>query len=301
MACGVQPPRLTFVSMLHYLERREGSGRKSVETLLADGRRLTLAVRHPLVVFADPEVADAVEEARAAVGLSAWTRVERLPLEETETWRRYGPRFLALSLAPRFRLSNSKDSLLFRFLTWAKMEYVARVVEENPFGSSHVGWIDLGLAYAIAPADPAALDAVVASAPDPVRLCRMYPSEPAEIGDDWMLHVLAAGLLTAAVPTWREVLPLFRSQAERSLELGIPRLEECMLATIWARHPRLFAPYWGDYADVVANYVRPTRNAPCLLRRAIEALRTGRYAAAVARRRPRVPPARLTLPGAQPT
>ena len=36
-------------------------------------------------------------------------------------------------------------------------------------------------------------------------------------------------------------------------------------------------------------------------RRAIEALRTGRYAAAVARRRPRVPPARLTLPGAQPT
>ena len=280
-ARGAGPPRLTFVSMLHDLERREGSARKSVATMLADGRRLTLAVRHPLVVFADPEVADAVREARAALGLSDRTRVERLPLEETETWRIYGPRFLALSMPPRSQLSSAKDSLAFRLMMWAKMEYLGRVVEADPFGSTHVGWIDLGLAHALGPTDPAALDGVAASAPDPVRVCRMYPSEPSEIGDDWMYHVFAGGLLTAAAPTWREVLPLFRSQAERSLELGIPRFEECILATIWARAPHLFSPYWGDYADVVANYVRPTRNARYLLGRAIEALKAGRWAAAL--------------------
>jgi hypothetical protein len=283
--------KLTWVTMLHDLEWREAALpdaplRKSARRILDDGRRLTLRLPQPLVVYADPELAPEIEDIRAGFGLASLTRVVPMPLEATATLAAFSARVAGIDASQWHTALSPKDTPLYHLLTWTKLEYLEQAAREAPFGSSHVGWIDFGLAHALPATSPEALGPVARAAPDAVRLCWLKLVAPEEIHDQSRTHLLAAGLMTAAPAVWLEVAACFRRCLERSLALGVPRLEEVILASVWSERPELFARYWGWYSEIVANYVTPTAGFAHVFGWALVAFRHGRQAAALEVLRP---------------
>lgn len=133
---------VTLVSA--YIELKENRGTdRSFETCCAFFQRLA-ATALPIVVFLSHTFA-----ARAA-SFPPNVHVRFLELTDTRT-------HAAVQAVPGLTVPATNapyhDTAAFMTLINAKMEMVQRVAEENPFGSTHFGWIDFSICHVLSTPD----------------------------------------------------------------------------------------------------------------------------------------------------
>lgn len=258
--------RLTLVSALFDLGRRERNPRRRpADEYLRDGGML-MELDAELVVFADPELAPRVAEMREARGLEARTRVIPLALEELPAHSLLDRIAEARERNPVLNRDPDKDTPLFVVVQWSKFELVRRAIELDPFGSSHYAWID----FVNRGADPHPADPVFERPSDRVRLLRMRGFCPEDVADrrDYYSHIrglVAGGYIAADREHFLRLAELFASLSEEELEAGFGPSEEQLLPVLCLDQPDLFEFHHGDYADLFTNYLQLRGGADNLL------------------------------------
>lgn len=253
----VSPRDTTLVTALYDIASREPTtGRRSLDDYL---RLACFVVEQPmpLVCFCEPGIATELTEARASLGLERMTRVVPRALEGTRRFADLARIEDARRRRPIRNANPAKDSPLYTVLTWSKLDFLAEVVDENPFGTSHVSWVDAGIVHvaSIAHVDE---DRVLDLRCPGIRVLALrawspgISDEPGQYCSVIRGH-LAAGFLSGSRGRTRELVGLGNATLDRLLGRGIAPTDEQLLALLADSRPDLFDLYHGDYGQILEN------------------------------------------------
>lgn len=243
------PRPQTLVSCLFDLERRERIGRRPIDFYFRHAE-LVLGLEQPLLVYADPDLAPWLRESRRARGLEALTRVVERPLEALPTFH------FAATIQGFRTFANSdplKGTALHQAVQWAKFDLLDEAMLDDPFGTDHFAWIDLGLGHVAVP--PVTFPAPTHR----VAVLEMRAVAPAEAADrleflGWERGRIAAGFFRGHRETMERLVDAFRTELGEVLEQGFRPNEQMVLGYLTATRPELFELYYGDYAAILCNW-----------------------------------------------
>lgn len=242
------PPGQTLVTALYDLERRECIGRRDTESYLRLGEAL-MRYPVPMVVYTDPELAGPIAAMRAKHGHDDITRVVARPFESLRLHTLWptiegfrGP----VDADPR------KDTPRCQILGWSKLDLLEEVIDDDPYGNDHAGWIDFGIAHV---AD------MPERFPPPSRLVsvlQMRAVAPAELADRAAFEAaehgrIAGGWIGGRHDALRELLARFRHALASALARGARPSEQILLSVVSGLHPELFEFHYGDYPSILVN------------------------------------------------
>jgi hypothetical protein len=249
---------MTLVTFLFDLARREPeTGRRTVSTYLERAEDFLFGIDRDLVVFAEPELAEPIEERRRRRGLGGRTRVFPVAFEELPTSALVSQIAAARRERPLLNGDPRKDTPLYTALICAKPELAARVAQSDPFGGSHVGWIDFGILARPYPGeDPFAHPA------ERVRLLSMRPLfghelTPKEGYFSALYGHIAANYACGSRQNIAWLGAAFARLVRETLDAGYAGSEEQLLPILAHAYPERFEFHHGDYSEALTNYLAP--------------------------------------------
>jgi hypothetical protein len=263
------PRRLTLVTGLFDLAKREGNpGRRTEADYLRHGEFI-FALNQDIAFFAEPESAEVIRARRRAHGLLRRTHIFVTSLEAMPAYALADSIREARSRHAVINANPAKDTPLYIALTWSKFAMLQEAMTVDPFGGTHFAWIDLGIAQ-VARVRHCLADGVFSRPSDKVKLLMMKSFAPEDLADrrDYFSYLrghVAGGYISAGVSCLRRLCESFQAEALASLEQGYGPSEEQLLPVLAARHPALFEFYYGDYDHIFENYSRTRGSAENLL------------------------------------
>ena len=220
----------------------------------------------PLVAFVDPVHVGALQRIRSDFAPRAPTRFIARPFEDLPYHRElpWVTRCLEEGRRSPAALNLEKDTARFHVLTWSKIGLLAEVAADDPFGSTHFWFADVGLAHVARPNPERSLGDLLISAAAPLRFQLFHETAPAQVAD--RAHYLAtsaepsacAALFGGDRPSVAELATWFDIEVERSLSVGHPALEEVLLGAVLADHRAAFTTSYGTNAGILENLLEPT-------------------------------------------
>lgn len=273
--------KLTLVTCLYDLVRREGSAWRQIEDYFRFGE-FVLGLDQDIVFFTDPDLAGRIQERRRKLGFEHRTHIIPIPLENLAC-ARYLPEIR--KARPAKNWSPKKETPSYALLTWSKLEMLDRVASTDPFGSSHLGWIDFGLAH-IAKTDAPASTEPFANLSDTIRfhLLSSFDERNVLIPDYWeyvQAH-LAAGFFLGSKENMRKLASSFWPVVDMALANNYRPNEEGILPFIIAQQPGGFSFSYGDYTDILLNHVKMRNGSEHLLWQMRDARERGAWGHALA-------------------
>lgn len=251
----------TLVSFFIDLSKRPDASSKShsLESYL-ERSRYVLSLPCNLVLFCNPEFVPHFTKLRQEFKLEH--KFKCIPTE-----------FEDLQLAPFWdqivqnRKQNPyhfdpRNTPSYFILTTSKFLLVKKAIDLNPFSSTHFGWIDIGLSQ-ISLKDPKEVLNVLGEQRDKFSLC--YINYTAE-------HVMnslpvyyqygrcgtACGFFTGRHDYMKTICDLVHEKFVQTVKAGYGHAEEQLVPPIYHKHPELFQIYFGDYHQLIKNYVHVT-------------------------------------------
>jgi hypothetical protein len=280
-----EPRTLTLVTL--YVEPPTRILDRGPGFYVEHARELFAATSLPTVCFVDERHAPAF---RAAAPPGARIRFETIRWDELPTTRWVDRvRENRVRAGTLGRLGRNTPEYLA--LVASKFHVLERVLETDPFASSHFAWIDVGLSHAVGRGDLAWLDReIVTSLRDRVRICQIHRRPPEVLRDLDLLYgpehigrtTFAAGFFTARADVMADLVRAASDVFVETVERGYGYTEEAILATVYGRRPEWFDWYHGDYYGVLANYDHLRADLECVIRFFIEeAVAQGAFGEAV--------------------
>lgn len=144
-------------------------------------------------------------------------------------------------------------------LIWSKLPLLSRVCKENPFKSTHFGWIDFGIRHIAmlpvddiysAPSDIIRIGQVKYFNQDDVDINKLPPAEVDMVG----CGAIAAGIFMGSRYHLMLLDYLFDEELDDMLEKRRALGEQLILARLILRYPDLFSIYFGQYASILLNH-----------------------------------------------
>ena len=215
----------------------------------------------PLAVLADPRVSARLRlviERAINEGYAQESNVilRELPFEELH-FAHGRERFDELE--PCANSFGQQTTIDYAIVMWSKPALVAAIAEEDPFESTHFGWIDLGIAHVaeLRDVDWAAI-AREACSTDRVRICERYASTAAEAEDPYYFYSTnssrnCGGFFTGTEKAISELAEMFDVEVARMTDTGSYVVDEQILAAASALHPSRFDKWYGDYFGLLRN------------------------------------------------
>jgi len=259
-----------IVTGLFDLRRRDGTDRPSPAHYL-DLAGPVLATRHPLVVFADPELAPELRRRRAAAPGAGPLHLVEQPFEELARHADLDRVTEALTTGRRSPASTllTKDTPRYFTLTWSKVDLLAEAAATHP--ADMLLWIDLGLFHVARPHPDLALDDLVVAASAPLRASLLRETSPAEVADRAAFYAtnrqarVAGGMFGGSPEGVAKLHDWFNAELDRCLDAGWALLEESLLGVVVAEHRDAFTLSHATFPGMVANLLEPRSDAGFLL------------------------------------
>ena len=273
---------ITFVTSFFNLKRAEPEiqRERGLEEYIKHGNWL-LQQDISLYIFTEPEYVNLFLAKRRALGFEDKTVVKGLEIKNLPYYYRLGRVKLAREINPMRNANPNKDTPLYTLLTWCKFDFVFTVIKENPFISTHFGWIDFGIKH-VANTDFIERDQTFTIKDGPIRLLTLripYASDKLNnsvIRSGHQNHIeyqslmehffayerglVAAGFITGYVEYWKKFIQLFREELDICLKLLYAPSEQQLIPILMKKHPALFSTYVGDYESILSNYKFFRRN-----------------------------------------
>jgi len=257
---------LTLVTCWWDLESRGAEkGRRDFSKL----GKPVLSIPLPMVVFCDPWVADTIKDGRKDV--QAPTEVITTRLEDLSHFNQWSERVKSCGLPGNRNIP--KDSHMFVAMGWSKPGMMAEVASKDTWGTSHVGWIDLGIYHALSwegSRPNSSLESLHSfEFTDPrvnlhvLRSVGTLPQEPTYYHNIWCL--IAAGFMVGSCHNVVEFSDDFSAEAERVIAGGRVSIDEDLLGSLACRTPDKYRYSYGNYCDILSNHYGLTTNADYLL------------------------------------
>lgn len=269
-----QPPTttatVTIVTALYNLTRydnnEERNTYRNLDTYLALAEHV-LSLAHAMVVFTDEQdIADRLTAVRSAHAPNHAFQVIVRSLTEMPFWEKHPD--LVKNEKTLHNANPKKDTVAYRILMASKFSMLQEVARENPFNTTHLAWIDLGIAHVAMPVLPAPEDW------DPVNFCmlEMCHSCTKEIQSPNFLNrwrgKVGGGFLSGPVYRVLQVCHSFEQLWLQAVNQGFAPLEDMILPLVWHQHPDRFRVYYGDYEGIFVNYAKLRVNLKTVLRNA---------------------------------
>jgi hypothetical protein len=204
-----------------------------------------------MVIYTEKELVDRLAHERERVGSTKFvvTAFDDLP---------HYRRICACNPAMVRNHNPGIDRLDNLAINWAKYALLAQNARENPFGTTHIAWCNLGLNN-VEPFVEGWQDAF--DPPDKVRLHQQRYLNPAVIGaPEWYAYghcPIAGGFLSGDIPHLLQLEADFYPELYRAIGLGFGAVDEEVLATLLVREPEKYAISYGDYGQMLCNARRP--------------------------------------------
>ena len=248
------PPRLTLVSCLFDLARRQSVARRTIDELLGYAGPV-LDLDQDLVIYADPELGPELQRCRDLAGHTRRTRIVPLAFEDVEHYADWLPRIQAAHLPTNRNVEKDTPNSLL--MGWSKPGLLARTARDNHFDATHLAWIDLGIAHAnVFPLLPAARPFTDLPATQ-MRFHRLrWFSERTINWDgfwDWCHCLIAAGWMVGPRAAVLEFADAFAAEAERLLTTGHISIDEDVIASVITQQPDHYEYRYGGYEQLLNN------------------------------------------------
>ncbi len=173
-----------------------------------------------------------------------------------------------LTVKPCFDPRNSPE---YFTIICSKFTLLNDTIDQNYFGQedNFYAWIDFGLVKNSGP-DYDSIKAITNVYRRKCSFCYInYTAE--HIMNDYDKYYsrirwgTACGFFTADRTHMKQLCIFFDEEAVKTIELGYGHGEEQVIAVIYHEHPELFEFYYGDYNELLCNYVYPIRNIQNIL------------------------------------
>ena len=255
--------KLTLVTAYFDLSKREDVVRQRKTADYLSLARNTLALAANLVIFIEPEFAHQVWQQRNELGLLDKTCIIPYTLEQSPYYKYLADIVNARTKNPVKNANANKDTPVYILTTWTKLALVKQVCQSNIFNSSHVGWIDFGLAHVANfghVVEDDLLNFITSSKnTDQVKMAMMKYFTAAEINntDYWCTVIrgnVCAGFITAGVNNFIKFIDLVHLQLLNLLDKGYAVSEEQLFPRVIINNLALFNFYYSDYRSILSNY-----------------------------------------------
>jgi hypothetical protein len=224
--------------------------RKSRPELMSFARAGVLALPHPLVIYLQPELVPEVLEFRSRLGLAGLTRVIPTALQDIPTYAYYRDVQRCREARHHEGMSLDKDTVEYALVTNSKALWLQQVAEQNPYGTSHFGWIDFGIAHIARRGLPHPLRLPSGR----LRILCIRPLLPRELEKELCPpHCYAGGCVIGPADAIRFFAACCVAHFEDLLGLGWAPNEEVVWARVASLHPERFACDYGHYEGVLSN------------------------------------------------
>lgn len=255
---------LTLVTALFNLSNKEpNSNRRSFDDYLESGK-YTLSIDCPLIIYIEPEYVDYIIDKRKSYGLENKTLVIPIKFDDLEFYREAEKIKMCRQINPIINANSVKDTYLYMIVIWSKFTLLKRTIENNPFDSSHISWIDFGITH-VAKVHHVKQDNIFPLTysqcwlPNKIKM-QMMMIWDTNIISNWRLYFsyirghICGGYFSGSMQNMLELCKIFILTANECLNSGFGPSEEQILPIIIHKNAQLFDMYYGDYPDILNNY-----------------------------------------------
>lgn len=253
-------PRLTIVTGLFDLARREPAVRRQPPAEYLRHAEFLGGLTVDVVLFVDPELEQAATRPRVTGGKLGRTFVVPAPLESLPPLASLERIAAARAGNPVVNASPDKDTPLHIALTWAKFSMLEQAIALDPFEASHFAWMDFSLA-GVAFTEHVAEDRLLSSPPERVRFLMLRPFRTDDLVDrhayyEYIRGNIAGGYFSGSRENVEAVCRVFSDTVNLALDEGFAPSEEQHLPVVCSASPELCEFHHGDYRYILENFAR---------------------------------------------
>lgn len=245
----------TLVTCWWDLESRGENKRRDFGNL----GKFVLNLPYPIIIFCDPWIVDELWKYRKdnIVFIS-------MPFEQTKIVQNYMKKIESCTLP--LNRNRPKDTHTFIAMGWNKPWLMAEAARFNPFNTTHIGWIDLGISHAI-PDNKLQID-IFDRVEENVNfhVLRCVGNFPANNNYyDNIMCLIAAGYIIGNTKNIIDFEKDFEKEIENVLKGGKISIDEDLLASLVYKNPNKYTYSYGNYEDILTNHKEIKTNGKYLL------------------------------------
>jgi hypothetical protein len=235
--------------MTHYIDQHAAS---------------TLALDQNLIVYCEPELEDKIWSMRPEY-LHGKTRVVVKSFEDFPLTR-YRGRIMQNRGGPCC-LSDPRNTASYYLFCMARYAMVKQAILDNPFKSTHFGWINICIER-MGFNNLVHLGEALGVQRDRFSTC-FIDYVPKAVADDLPAYFgangcrtcasrcsMCSGFFTGSSAHMREFCDRIEAEFSRCLDAGYGHADEQLYPLVYFKRPDIFDWYCGDYSEMVTNYAR---------------------------------------------
>lgn len=160
---------------------------------------------------------------------------------------------------------DPRNNASYYLFCLSRYSLVKRTIRENPFGSTHFAWINICIER-MGYGNLSHLDSVLALHRDKFSTCYI-DYIPQELVNNTVEYFkfgrcsMCSGFFTGNTKYMYDVCDLIEKEFFIQLEKGYGHADEQLYSPVYFKHPELFEHYYGDYTEMIINYVHVYEHA----------------------------------------
>ena len=228
----------------------------------------TLSLDQPMVIFCERKTLDAIKQ-RRPTHLHDKTKFIAMEFSEFPLYK-YKERIVE-NRKKHPEIDHNRCNPSYYLLCMARYAMLKKVIQENPFGSTHFAWLNICIER-MGPSNVRFLPDVFADFRDKVSTCFIdYVSykltQDPKTYYEYGRCSLCSGFFTGRGDYMKRFCDLVEQKFLHYLELGYGHADEQLFAPVFYENREIFEVYYGDYSEMITNYhwVRERAHEPLRL------------------------------------
>jgi hypothetical protein len=218
--------------------------------------RVTLGLNQNLIIFCEPKSYPLIYGVRKEYGLLSKTKFYVMQLDDFP-FSMYYQKIIENRKKQNYTY-DSRNTASYYTLMCAKYTMMQMAILNNPFASTHFGWINICISR-MGLRNAEMLTKALAQYRDkfstlyidycPESIVRNVPEYY-----KWGRCTMCSGFYTGSKYYMYRVASLIEKKFVDTVEAGYGHADEQLYSAVYFDHPELFQHYYGDYQQMITNY-----------------------------------------------
>lgn len=225
-----------------------------------ENARATLAVEQNLMIFCEPEMVEEIKALRPAWLLEKYTKIVPISFEDFPMTKYRGQ--IQKNRQEKPYHFDDRNTASYYLLCMARYAMLKMAIAENPFQSTHFCWLNICIER-MGWANLPALERVWRAQRDKFSTC-WIDYLPAGLVKNlpeyykWGRCTMCSGFFTGNAEYMKKFCDAIEGAFLRVLEAGYGHADEQLFSVVYFDgNQDIFEHYYGDYQQMVENYVEP--------------------------------------------
>jgi hypothetical protein len=223
-----------------------------------ENARATMSTEQNLVVFCEEESVELLREMRPS-----WLqqKTKYIPMSfEDFPMTQYRAKIQENRRQKPYAFDD-RNTASYYLLCMSRYAMLKRIIEENPFQSTHFAWLNICIER-MGWKNVMALDDVWRHKRDKFSTCYIDYQPEALVKNTaeyykWGRCSLCSGFFTGSAYYMKTFCNSIEEEFLKMLQLGYGHADEQLFSLVFFKHRDIFEVYYGDYQEMIVNYIEP--------------------------------------------